>query len=159
MASNRKDTTMQSAAKTVKAYIDALPTDRAAVIRKVRAMIRKHLPAGYEETINWGMISYELPLSYYPKSYNKQPLMYAALAAQKNYNSLYLSCAYQAGEQNRFLREGFAKAGKTLNMGKSCIRFKKAEDLDFNTLGKLLESQPPDVLIAQYEKARKSGRC
>ena len=81
---------VKSTAKTVNEYIKSLPPERAEVIQAVRKVILENLPKGYEEVINWGMISYEIPLKTYPTTYNKKPLLTAALAAQKNYYSLQL---------------------------------------------------------------------
>ncbi|HLF04101.1 MAG TPA: DUF1801 domain-containing protein, partial [Dehalococcoidia bacterium] len=75
---------VKSAAATPEAYLDALPQERRAVIAAVRRVILENLPPGYQESMNWGMICYEVPLERFPKTYNKQPLMYAALASQKN---------------------------------------------------------------------------
>ena len=150
---------MQSKAKTVAEYLKELPADRRTTISGVRKVIRKNLPKGYRETMNWGMISYEIPLTTYPETYNKKPLMYAALASQKQYNSLYLSCAYQDSEQAKRLKEGFRKAGKKLNMGKSCVRFMTLDDLPLDAIAKSIGAVTPDAFIKQYERARKTGRC
>ena len=98
----------KSSAVTVEAYLQELPAERRAVIEQVRQVILDNLPPGYEESMNWGMISYEVPLERYPKTYNKQPLNYAGLAAQKNNYSLYLMCAYNGSMQEGWLKEQFA---------------------------------------------------
>ena len=144
----------QSKATTVDAYLAELPAERASVIAAVRKMILKHLPKGYRESMNWGMISYEVPLERYPTTYNKQPLAYAALAAQKNHFALYLTCVYGNPEQERRLAEAFSKAGKKLDMGKSCLRFRALEDLPLDDLGQIIASTPPEKMIARYESAR-----
>jgi hypothetical protein len=95
--------------------------------------------------MNWGMICYEVSLERYPHTNNVQPLSYVALAAQKNYYALYLMCAYQDSEQERWLREGFRRAGLKLDMRKSCIRSRKAEDLPLGTIGRVVASTPPNV--------------
>lgn len=142
-----------SKAATVQAYLDELPEDRRAVVSAVRDMVVRHLPEGYEESMSYGMIGYGIPLARYPRTYNGQPLAYAAIAAQKNYYSLYLMCAY-TGEKEQGVRDAFAAAGKKLDMGKSCIRFKKLEDLPLEALGRIVAGTPPDAYIAQYEAAR-----
>lgn len=142
-------------AATVTEYLQALPEDRRKVISKVRSVIRKHLPKGYEEAMNWGLITYQVPLEKYPDTYNGQPLCYAALAAQKHYNTLYLMRPYGDPKQRKFLEESFAKAGKKLDMGKSCIRFKITDDLPLPAIGKLVGSTPPDKWIAAAKAARK----
>jgi hypothetical protein len=98
---------VQSKAATVEEYLEELPEERREVVSAVRDMVLAHLPEGYEETMNWGMISYEIPLSRYPVTYNKQPLGYVALAAQKNYYSLYVLSCYQDSDDEAWLREEF----------------------------------------------------
>lgn len=107
--------------------------------------------------MNWGMISYEIPLKRYPKTHNGQPLMYAALAAQKHYCLLYLMCAYQDSEQERVLRDGFRRAGKTLDMGKSCIRFRQSEDLPLDVIGRVVGSTSLEQFIEVYEGVRNTS--
>ena len=143
-----------SAATTVEQYLAELPPERRAVVAAMRALVLRHLPEGYEERMNWGMISYEVPLARYPDTYNKQPLSYAALAAQKNHYALYLNCIYGADEREAALREAFAAAGKKLDIGKSCVRFKRVDQLELDALGAVIASTPPDAFIAQYEASR-----
>lgn len=145
---------VQSAPKTVDDYLDALPEDRRAVVEKVRKLIRKNLPKGYEEAFNWSMLSYQVPLARYPDTYNKQPLGYVALASQKNYFALYLLGAYSDPQQKQALEDAFEKAGKKMDMGKSCLRFKTTDDLPMDALGKLIASTPPEKMIALYEASR-----
>src|SRR5690349_6776635 len=97
----------RSAANTVEEYLEELPAERRAVISTVRKVILNSLPKGYQETMNWGMISYEVPLSRYPTTYNGQPLAYAALAAQKNHYAVYLNGIYQEGAPPRWFAEEF----------------------------------------------------
>jgi len=144
----------KSNARTVNEYLEELPEDRRSVVSALRRVILDHLPAGYEETLNWGMIAYEVPLERYPDTYNGQPLGYLALAAQKSHYALYLNCVYQDPEQERWFREAFQKAGKKLDMGKSCVRFKKLGDLPLDVIGEIIARTPPEDFIAQYEKAR-----
>ena len=144
----------QSKAATVAEYLDELPADRRADIETVRKTVKQNLPKGFKESIANGMISYCIPLERYPNTYNKQPLPYAALAAQKNYNALYLMCAYTTPDQLRALQDGFRKAGKKLDIGKSCIRFKRAEDLPLDVIGEAVASTTPDEFIAIVERAR-----
>jgi uncharacterized protein YdhG (YjbR/CyaY superfamily) len=149
----REDHMVGSKATTVEQYLDQLPPERRAVIAKVRDVVRRHLPRGYDETMNWGMISYELPLERYPKTYNGQPLSLAALAAQKNHYALYLTSAYQDTRQRETLEAAFRRAGKKLDMGKSCLRFKRLDDLDLDAVADVVASTPPEKLIALYEAA------
>ncbi|MDX2268246.1 MAG: DUF1801 domain-containing protein [Bryobacter sp.] len=148
---------MQSAAKTVEQYLAELPEDRRAAIEAVRKVIRKHKDKRVEEGMQYGMIGYYVPHKVYPAGYHcdpKQPLPFAALASQKNYMSLYLFCQYVRGDGNDgevWFREEWAKTGKKLNMGKSCIRFKKAEDLALDLVAEVLRRTSLDEFIAQYE--------
>jgi hypothetical protein len=144
-----------SKATTVKEYLAWLPEDRRKVISKVRRVIRKHLPKGYEEKLTYGLISYQVPLKTLPDTYNGQPLCYAGLAAQKKHNALYLMSAYGDAKQRAALERAFKAAGKKLDMGKSCVRFKTAEDLPLPAIGKLIAAVPPAKYIATYEASRK----
>jgi hypothetical protein len=144
-----------STASTVQEYLDSLPPDRRAVVAAVREVVLRHLPAGYQETMNWGMISYELPLSVYPRTHNGKPLSYAALAAQKHHYALYLMAVYADPGLEARLREGFTAAGKKLDVGKSCVRFHRLEDLAMDLIGDLVAGTPPDAFIALYERSRR----
>ena len=148
---------VSSKATTVEQYLAELPEDRREVLSAVRDLIRRHLPEGYREGVNWGMISYEIPLERYPDTYNKRPLGYVALAAQKNAYSLYLMGVYADPTQEARLREAFQEAGKKLDMGKSCVRFRKLDDLPTEAIGELIASTPPERYIEMYE-AGKRGR-
>jgi hypothetical protein len=144
----------QSKAATVQDYLDELPADRRKDIAEVLDVLRRHMPKGYRETVSSGMITYCIPLDRYPHTYNKQPLGYVALAAQKNYNALYLMAAYADAAQEKALRAGFQQAGKKLDMGKSCVRFRTAADLPLDVIGRVVGSTDPDAYIQLYEKAR-----
>jgi len=148
---------VQIKAATVDEYLAELPEARRAIVSKVRDVVRRNLPKGYSETTNWGMITYAIPLERYPDTYNGQPLCYAALAAQKNYYALYLMGAYSnpAGAAN--LREAFRKAGEKMDMGKSCLRFQRVEDLPLEAIGRLIKGTPPEKLIRSYESNRKTA--
>ena len=145
---------VRSNAATVEEYLNELASDRREQIEAVRNVVLDNLPEGYAESMNWGMISWEIPLDRYPKTYNKQPLMYAALASQKNYMSLYLMCVYvHDGTQTEFERR-FKASGKKLNMGKSCVRFKTTDDLPMDLIAYTIASTPVDDYIKSYEAAR-----
>jgi hypothetical protein len=146
---------VSSKALTVDDYLAELPPERRAIVASVRDLIRRNLPAGYEETMNWGMISYEIPLERYPDTYNKKPLGYAALAAQKNNYTLYLTSVYQSDERRKWLEREFTKAGKKLDMGKSCLHFTRLEDLPLDVIAKTIASTPPEKFVEQYEANRK----
>lgn len=145
----------KSSATSVEEYLNELPEDRRAVVAAVRDVVLRNLPDGYKESVNWGMISYEVPLERYPETYNRQPLSYAALAAQKNHYALYLNAVYQDPGKDAWLRQEFDKAGKKLDMGKSCVRFRKLDDLPLDVIGRAVASTPPEELIATYEASRK----
>jgi hypothetical protein len=146
---------MKSDATTVQEYLDGLPDDRRAVVSAVRDVVVRNLPDGYEESVGFGMLTYNIPLERYPDTYNKQPLGYVALAAQKNYYSLYLTSSYMDAARTRSLADEFEKAGKKLDMGKSCVRFKKLDDLPLDVIGRAVASTPPEEFIAQYEASRR----
>jgi hypothetical protein len=146
-------------AATADEYLAGLPAERRQALAKVRDVIRRSLPAGYEEGVGFGMISYTLPLASYPDTYNGQPLCYAGLAAQKNHCALYLTGAYADPKVEKALRGGFAKAGKKLDMGKSCIRFKAADDLALDVIGKVVAAVPPDAFVKLHEKAHAGARA
>ena len=150
---------VSSRATTVADYLAELPPDRRAEIERVRDLINQALPDGYREGIGYGMIGWVIPLERYPDTYNKQPLAYAGLAAQKNSNSLYLNCVYASKVRTERLKKAFAAAGKKLDMGKSCIRFKKVDDLALEAIREEIASTTPDEYIRIYEEARASGTC
>ena len=143
----------RSNAKTPTAYLKELPAERRRELSRVREMVRKHLPDGYQETMNWGMITYEVPLERHSKTYNGQPLCFAALAAQKNHLSLYFM-PVNASALAR-LKAAFKQAGKKLDMGKSCIRFKRAEDLPLDAIGAEIAAVPLDRYVAYVESVRR----
>jgi hypothetical protein len=148
---------VSSKAATVADYLAELPPDRRAEIEKVRDLVNSALPAGYREGMGWGVIGWVIPLADYPDTYNKQPLIYAGLAAHKNYNSLYLTCAYASKERTERLKAAFAAAGKKLDMGKSCIHFKRAEDLPLDYIREEIASTPPQQFIAIWEATPRGG--
>lgn len=141
--------------QTVEEYLENLPEYRRETIEEIRELILENLPDGYEETINWGMISYEIPLEKYPDTYNNQPLSYLGLAAQKNHNSLYLMSVYQDEELQDWLEEEFNKANKKMDMGRSCLRFHNVNDLPLEAISKVVSHQTPDEFIEAYEEIRK----
>ena len=136
-------------------FIARLPEPRRTELERVRGVVRQHLPAGYEETLTKGMIVYEVPLRRYADTYNGHPLWYAALGSQKNYLTLYLMAAYGSSSLASRLREGFKGAGKKLNMGKACIRFRSADDLALDVIGEVVASTPIERFVAIAEAARK----
>ncbi|MEX0709792.1 MAG: DUF1801 domain-containing protein [Chloroflexota bacterium] len=145
---------VRSQARTTEEYIAELPPDRAEAVRRVREVVRRHLPAGYEEGMQYGMIGWYVPFSRLPKTYNGQPLGYAALANQKNYISLYLNNVYGDPAIEAWFRERFVASGHRLDMGKSCVHFHSADDLPLDLIGETIARTPVDQYIAKYLAAR-----
>lgn len=145
---------VSSKAETVDQYLAELPDDRRDAIAEVRDVVLDHLPEGYVETMNWGMISYEIPLETYPDTYNKKPLMYAALASQKNHMAVYLTTVYADAEVEDWFRERYLATGCKLDMGKSCVRFKSIDQLPLPLIGEVIARTPADEFIEQYERSR-----
>jgi hypothetical protein len=146
---------MKSGAKTVGEYLSQLPPERQKALRAVRAVIRKKLPKGYEEAMSWGTICYQVPLKRLPNTYNGQPLCYAALASQKDHMAVYLMSVYGDKKTALWFRERYRASGKKLNMGKSCIRFRKLEDLALDVIGDAIARIPMEKYIRAYETSRK----
>lgn len=144
-----------TAIKTVAQYLASLPADKRKVIAKVRSVVRANLPKGYAETFNWGMISYEIPLSRYPDTYNGQPLVAAAIASTKAGYSLHLTCTYMDPKLDAWFKAGFAKAGKKLDMGKSCVRFRTLDDLPLELVGQAIAKMSVDEYLARYEAVKR----
>ncbi|RYP87686.1 DUF1801 domain-containing protein [Nocardioides guangzhouensis] len=145
---------MQSDAATVEDYLDSLPGARREPIGTVRDVVNAHLPAGYVEQMDWGMISWVVPLADYPTTYNKLPLCYAALASQKNHMALYLMGLYTDGPEESWFRQQYAERGMRLDMGRSCVRFKHLDDLPLDVVGEVIGKIEPGELIARHEAAR-----
>lgn len=145
---------MQSTAETPEQYLAELPPDRAEAISAVRDVILEHLPEGYVESMRWGMISYEVPLERFPDTYNGQPLMYAALASQKHHMAVYLTNVYSDGAIEEWFRQAWTAAGHKLDMGKSCVRFKKLEGVPLDVVGQAIGRTTVDEFIDLYHRAR-----
>lgn len=145
---------VKSSAETPEVYIAELPPERREAISGVREIVLENLPEGYEEGMQHGMIGYYIPLERYPDTYNKQPLSIATLGSQKNHMVLHLMGVYSDPETERWFKDSFAKSGKKLDMGKSCVRFKKLEDLPLEVVGEAISRTPPEKFIEQYESAR-----
>lgn len=143
-----------STAASVEDYLQELSPERRQVITSVRDLINSHVPEGYEEMIGFGMINWVVPLSRYPVTYNKQPLSYVSLAAQKNNFALYLMCAIMNPKSEELLRSAYKAADKRLDMGKSCLRFRRREDLLDDTILRVIASTSVDETIQRYEGSR-----
>ncbi|MBK7403852.1 MAG: DUF1801 domain-containing protein [Phycisphaerales bacterium] len=146
---------MQSKATTVAQYLAELPEDRREAIGAVRKVILKNLGKGYTEGMQYGMIGYAVPHAIYPAGYHcdpSQPLPFASLASQKNHMALYLMCVYGDEADRKRFEGAWAKTGKKLDMGKSCIRFKRVEDLALDVIGEAIRRVPVETYLERYEK-------
>jgi len=140
---------------TVDQYLVELPPERRNVIKKVREVIKSNIHEGFEEGMDFGMIAYYVPLKKYPNTHNKKPLIYAALASQKDYVSLYLMTVY--GKRESDFKKEFKLTGKKLEMGNSCVKFQKAEDLPMDLILKEIKSMSAEEFIKKYEESRNNN--
>ena len=145
---------MRSEATSVDQYIAELPDDRRVAIETVRDTIAANLAPGFEEAMNWGMITYQVPLETYPDTYNGQPLMYAALASQKNHMAVYLTAVYANDDSRESFLDKYRASGKRLDMGKSCVRFRTLDDLPVDLIGATIGSMTVESFIDNYERSR-----
>ena len=146
---------------TVTSYLDSLSPEKRAVIDEARAFVHKHIPDGYAEFMNWGVINWGIPLEQFSNTYNGQPLCYVGLGAQKNYNSLYQMGAYSTSNgkyttpfSQELLVDAFKKAGKRLDMGKCCLHFRKLDDLELTSVAQVIAMSTPEEYIAYYKRAK-----
>lgn len=150
---------VQSTADTPEAYLASLPDDRRTVMARLRATVLEHLPAGFEETMNYGMLGYVVPHSRYPDGYHcdpKQPLPFLNLAAQKRFYAVYHMGIYADPELLAWFEAEYAARVPTrLDMGKSCIRLKNPKHIPYDLIGELAGKMSPDDWIARYESAVK----
>jgi hypothetical protein len=150
---------MQSKAITIDAYIAELPEERQKAITQLRKVIKKNLPKGFKEEMSYGMIGYVVPHSKYPAGYHcnpKLPLPFINIASQKNFIAVYHMGVYANPQLLKWLTEAHAKAStKKLDMGKSCMRYKKPEDIPYKLIGELAGKITPEQWVALYEKAFK----
>ena len=150
---------MQVKANSPAEYIDQLPEDRKEAIKELRQQILANLPAGFEEQMNYGMIGYVVPHSLYPNGYHadqKQPLPFLNIASQKNHIAVYHMGIYSDEKLlNWFLKEYADRSKAKLDMGKSCIRFKKVEQIPYELIGELAGKISPNDWIDLYESRLK----
>jgi hypothetical protein len=149
---------MQSAAKTVDEYIESLPAERKEAMASLRKTILKNIPKGFQEAMGYGMMGYCVPHSKYPAGYHcdpKQPLPFLGIASQKHFIALYHMGLYSDPKLLKWFTGEFAKQSKLrLDMGKSCVRFKKTDQIPLKLIGELVSKITPDQWIATYEKNR-----
>jgi hypothetical protein len=152
---------VQSKAKSVDQYLAELPSDRREAINAVRKVILKNLPDGFEEVMQYGMIGYVVPHKLFPDGYHcdpSQPLTLAALASQKNYMAIYLMTIYGHKETEDWFVKAYKASGKKLDMGKSCVRFKKPDDLPLDVIGQAIARVPVDKYIRAYQQSREKAK-
>jgi hypothetical protein len=145
-------------AQSPEELLAGLPPDRREALTKVLDVVRSNLPPGYEEGMTYGMVGWFVPLERLPDTYNGQPLGLAALANQKNYMSVYLNAVYGDPDTERWFRARWAETGKRLDMGKSCVRFKRLEDLPLELIGETIARVPMDAYIQRYRDVRGATR-
>lgn len=144
---------MKSSATSPDEYLAELPADRREALEAVRETILANLDEGFVETMGFGMIAYVVPLERYPDTYNGQPLMYAAIASQKNHMAAYLMAVYADEATNEKFVADYESSGKKLDMGKSCVRFKKLDQLPLEVVGEAVASMTAEDFIAVTERA------
>ncbi len=143
---------MRSEAQTVDQYLADLPADRRESISAVRDVIVQNLPEGIEEVVNWGMITYEVPLETCSDTYNGKPLMYAALASQKNHMAVYLTGIYMSDERRDAFEKKYRATGKRFDVGKSCVRFRKLDNLPLPLIGETIGSMTTSDFVDGVKK-------
>lgn len=120
----------------------------------VRRVIRRSLPRGYQESMNWGMITYEVPLRKCPDTYNGQPLTYAALASQKRHMAVYLCGIYGSPDLRTWFETAYGATGLRMDVGKSCVRFTSIDQLPLDLIGEAIAAVPVDQFMAVHEESR-----
>jgi uncharacterized protein YdhG (YjbR/CyaY superfamily) len=146
---------MQSGAATVSEYVKSLPPERRVAIEALRKVIRANMDPLLEEGMSYGMICYYIPHRHYPAGYHcnpEQPLPYAGLASQKNHMSYYTMAIYGDEKEVEWFKSEWKKTGKKMDMGKSCIRFKKLDDLPVELIAASLRRATVAKFIEQYER-------
>jgi hypothetical protein len=139
---------------SVTELLRSLTPEERKDIQTVRRVIKKNLPKGFKEGVQWGMITYSIPLSRYSDTYNGQALCYAALAAQKHFRTLYLMNVYGHPATRKWFESRYKASGKKLDMGKSCVHFRRADDLPLDLIGEAIARTSVDTYIDHYEQSR-----
>ncbi len=145
---------MRSDAASVEDYLESLSEGRRAALSEIREVILANLAPGFEEVMNWGMITYQVPLATNPDTYNGKPLMYAGLASQKRHMAVYLTSVYQDEGVKASFVERYRATGKRLDMGKSCVRFRRIDDLPLSLIGGVIGAMTVDEFVAMERAAR-----
>lgn len=146
---------MRSSAASVADYIRSLSDERRTAIETVRRVVNDHLPPGYEEAMNWGMITWQVPLATFPDTYNGQPLMYAGLASQKRYMALHLMGIYTSRAARDAFEAAYRATGKRFDAGKACVRFRRLDDLPLDLVAGTIAALPAEELIRLAQAARR----
>ena len=141
-------------ALTVNQWLESVPAERRDAINAVRDAVNKHLPQGYEETVDWGMLAWVVPLATLPNTHNGHPLMLAALGAHKKLMTIYLMSVYGDPKIRREFESAYKRTGKKLNMGGSCVHFKKLDDLPLDVVGNTISRVELDQYVERYEHSR-----
>ncbi len=152
------DLVVSSKASTPQEYLAALPEDRRALIETVRRTILDHLPTGFEEQMSFGMLGYVIPLEAFPDTYNRQPLSVIALANQKRHVAVYLMGIYADDTERDWFVDAWTATGTKLDMGTSCVRFARIEDVALDVLAQAVARVTPERLIAAHEAVHASRR-
>jgi len=139
---------------TVKQWLASVPAERRDAINAVRDAVNEHLPAGYEETVDWGMLAWVVPLATLSKTHNGRPLMLAALGAHTKVMTIYLMSVYGDSKLRKEFEAAYRKTGKKLDMGGCCVHFKKLDDLPLDVVGSTIARVAVDEYVGRYVKAR-----
>jgi len=139
---------------TVKQWLASVPAERKDAINAVRDTVNAHLPEGYEETVDWGMLAWVVPLATLPNTHNGRPLMLAALGAHRKLMTIYLGSVYSDPKLRREFEIAYKRTGKKLDMGGSCVHFKKLDDLPLDVVGNTIARVAIDQYIERYENSR-----
>ena len=142
----------------VREYLEGVPMERRVLVESLRAAVRHNLPAGYQEVIAYGMISYVVPLTTCADTYNGKPLLYIAIGNQKNYVSLYLMSVYAEDMVRANFEADYLASGHRLNMGKSCVRFNDIDDVPFDVIEKYVAVATPLQFAERMRAAREAGK-
>lgn len=145
---------------TIAAYLKALPADRREAVEAIRATINKNIDKTFAEGMQYNMPAWFVPHSVYPAGYHcdaKQPLPFASVASQKSHVGIYLFCIYQDDDLREWFVDAWKASGKRLDMGKSCIRVKKLEDVPLDVLGKAIKKMKAKAFIEHYDSVRPDG--
>lgn len=148
---------MQTDARTVQEYLATLDDERRAHVEPVYRTLHEAMPGGYQEVLAWGMITWSVPLETFPDTYNREPLAFVALAAQKRHNAIYLMGLYPDSQEAQDFRARWTADGRKLDMGKSCLRYREIADLRLDLLADVVAATPPERLIALHQRARAGG--